>query len=367
MDITTPRSPRPALRCCLTVAATAALPIGMGLATAAPAAADASGIEGVGGSYYLTNSLEPQGIAVDYGRAGDTAYIGDFTGDGVDSIALRRGNITYLTGSSTAPQTIHSFAFGRASDTVVIGDWDGDGWDSFAVRRGNGYHVRNGLSSGPADFTVHYGTAADEVLVGDWNGDGLDTLGVRRGNVYYLSNSLNATEADIVLAYGRPSDTVLVGDWDGDGKDSLGVRRGTDFHLTNSLAGGPADTVASFGRVDDVPFVGDWDGDGRDTVGVRRPDPIPEPAPAPAPANPYAVTGVWAQLAQCESGGNPRTNTGNGYYGLYQFSLSTWRSVGGSGLPSNASPEEQTMRAQILQARSGWGQWPACSRKLGLR
>lgn len=79
-----------------------------------------------------------------------------------------------------------------------------------------------------------------------------------------------------------------------------------------------------------------------------------------------ADAGVWAQLAQCESGGNPTTNTGNGYYGLYQFSLSTWQSVGGSGLPSEASAEEQTMRAQMLQQRSGWGQWPHCAAKLGL-
>lgn len=79
-----------------------------------------------------------------------------------------------------------------------------------------------------------------------------------------------------------------------------------------------------------------------------------------------APAGVWAALAQCESGGNPATNTGNGYYGLYQFSASTWRAVGGSGLPSDASAAEQTQRAQILQQRAGWGQWPACARKLGL-
>lgn len=85
-------------------------------------------------------------------------------------------------------------------------------------------------------------------------------------------------------------------------------------------------------------------------------------APASAPA-----AGVWGQLAACESGGNPATNTGNGYYGAYQFTASTWRSVGGSGLPSEASMEEQTARAQALQARSGWGQWPACTAKLGLR
>lgn len=79
-----------------------------------------------------------------------------------------------------------------------------------------------------------------------------------------------------------------------------------------------------------------------------------------------AGSGVWAALAQCESGGDPTTNTGNGYYGLYQFSLPTWQAMGGSGLPSEASAAEQTQRAQALQAQSGWGQWPACAAQLGL-
>ena len=79
-----------------------------------------------------------------------------------------------------------------------------------------------------------------------------------------------------------------------------------------------------------------------------------------------AGSGVWAALAECESGGDPTTNTGNGYYGLYQFSLPTWQAVGGSGLPSEASAAEQTQRAQTLQERSGWGQWPACAAQLGL-
>lgn len=89
----------------------------------------------------------------------------------------------------------------------------------------------------------------------------------------------------------------------------------------------------------------------------------------PAPAVTSAVGGdVWAALARCESGGNPTAVSSNGlYYGLYQFSVGTWRAMGGSGLPSQASAAEQTARAQALQARSGWGQWPACSAKLGLR
>jgi uncharacterized protein YabE (DUF348 family) len=65
----------------------------------------------------------------------------------------------------------------------------------------------------------------------------------------------------------------------------------------------------------------------------------------------------WTALARCESGGNPRAVNPAGYYGLYQFSLSTWASVGGSGNPINASSSEQTARAQTLFARGGAGQW----------
>lgn len=76
--------------------------------------------------------------------------------------------------------------------------------------------------------------------------------------------------------------------------------------------------------------------------------------------------GVWDKLAACESGGNWSISTGNGYYGGLQFSLSTWRAVGGSGYPHQASKAEQIKRGTILQQSSGWGQWPACSAKLGL-
>lgn len=102
----------------------------------------------------------------------------------------------------------------------------------------------------------------------------------------------------------------------------------------------------------------------------------PAAAPKPVAAKPRTVqpapvavsTGsVWDRLAQCESGGNWAINTGNGYYGGLQFTLSTWRGVGGSGYPHQASREEQIARGQALQARSGWGQWPACAAKLGLR
>lgn len=73
----------------------------------------------------------------------------------------------------------------------------------------------------------------------------------------------------------------------------------------------------------------------------------------------------WAALAQCESGGNPEAVDPSGtYYGLYQFSVGTWESLGGTGLPSQASSAEQTDLAELLYERSGSGQWPVCGHNL---
>jgi uncharacterized protein YabE (DUF348 family) len=86
-----------------------------------------------------------------------------------------------------------------------------------------------------------------------------------------------------------------------------------------------------------------------------------------AEAPSVASNSVWDKIAQCESGGNWQINTGNGYYGGLQFSAATWRSVGGPGLPHQHSRETQIEMGRRLQARAGWGQWPACSRRLGYR
>jgi hypothetical protein len=67
-------------------------------------------------------------------------------------------------------------------------------------------------------------------------------------------------------------------------------------------------------------------------------------------------------IANCESGGNPATDTGNGFYGKYQFTLQTWQAVGGSGNPAAASEAEQDRRAAALYAQAGAGQWPVCGR-----
>jgi hypothetical protein len=67
-------------------------------------------------------------------------------------------------------------------------------------------------------------------------------------------------------------------------------------------------------------------------------------------------------IAECESGGDPTTDTGNGFYGKYQFTLETWQAVGGSGNPAQASEAEQDRRAAMLYAQAGASPWPVCGR-----
>ncbi|MFC4002749.1 transglycosylase family protein [Prauserella oleivorans] len=79
---------------------------------------------------------------------------------------------------------------------------------------------------------------------------------------------------------------------------------------------------------------------------------------------------VWDRLAECESGGNWATNTGNGYYGGLQFDKSTWDAYGGdayAAYPHQASREQQiAIATKVRDDRGGYGAWPSCSSQLGL-
>lgn len=92
----------------------------------------------------------------------------------------------------------------------------------------------------------------------------------------------------------------------------------------------------------------------------------PQPKYTPVAASHVSSGSVWDRIAACESGGNWAINTGNGFYGGLQFTLSSWRAAGGSGMPNQASRDEQIARAQKLQAMQGWGAWPVCSIKAGM-
>lgn len=100
----------------------------------------------------------------------------------------------------------------------------------------------------------------------------------------------------------------------------------------------------------------------------RRPRGAIRPVAAgsiPTAGTSRAAGGIWACIAAHESGGNPAADTGNGYYGMYQFTLETWTAAGGRGNPADAPEAEQTAIAERVEQQQGWGAWPVTSRECG--
>jgi resuscitation-promoting factor RpfA len=73
------------------------------------------------------------------------------------------------------------------------------------------------------------------------------------------------------------------------------------------------------------------------------------------------------KLRLCESGGNYRENTGNGYYGAYQFSAGTWHGLGYHGRPDRAKSKTQDHAAMKMHKADGWAAWPSCAHSEHLR
>jgi Transglycosylase-like domain len=137
---------------------------------------------------------------------------------------------------------------------------------------------------------------------------------------------------------------------------------GTTAPVTTSAAAGG--TPATAAPVTTAPVT---------TVPVTTVPPTTVPPTTSAPASsvgaagePPPLSGVWLELRDCESGDNYQTNTGNGFYGAYQFAGATWSGLGLPGIASDAPYWVQDEAAQRLQAQYGWKPWPACSAALGL-
>jgi hypothetical protein len=129
---------------------------------------------------------------------------------------------------------------------------------------------------------------------------------------------------------------------------------------TTSTTAAPTTTVAPAPTTTAAPV--------RRVAAARPTTTAPPTTQAPPPTYGYGDPNdpaSWDRMAQCEAGGNWAANTGNGYYGGLQFSLSTWQSYGGTGYPHQASKATQIEIGKRLQAAKGWGAWPGCARELG--
>ncbi len=214
-------------------------------------------------SWYF--DIDVDGLTVAMPNGADTAAVQDPT-----------TGIWTLRGPTGA---VSSFYFGNPKDIPFIGDWNGNGTQTVGLyRESTGYlFLRNSNTQGVADIEIYYGDPGDLPVAGDWNGDGTDTVGIyrRSDNAFYLRNSNTQGIADIVVPFGDVGDVPVAGDWNGDGKDTIGVYRPSTrmVYLVNDLAN-PAPDIAfeySGATSGDRIVVGDWDADGVDTVGVFRP------------------------------------------------------------------------------------------------
>jgi len=214
------------------------------------------------GVWYLrkSNTNGIADLAFTYGQSGDVPVIGDWKGDGVDTIGVYRYGVFFLRNSNTNGIADITFGYGNLwGDTPVVGDWDGNGIDTIGVYRYGVFFLRNSNTNGIADINFTYGQPKDIPVIGDWNGDGIDTVGMYRNGVFYLRNSNTNGIADINFTYGQSGDIPVIGDWNGDSIDTVGVYRNGVFYLRNSNTNGIADLAFAYGQSGDIPVIGDWD------------------------------------------------------------------------------------------------------------
>jgi hypothetical protein len=171
------------------------------------------------GLVYLRNS-NSQGAATTtffFGNPGDIPLVGDFNGNGKDTVSIYRrsqGRVYVINqlgrnGGGLGPAD-YSFFFGNPGDAPFVGDFNGNGKDSVGLYRpSKGFvYFRYSLTQGNADLSFYYGNPGDVIMAGDWDGDGDDTVAVYRpsaGRIYVnLANSSGAANYTLFVG-GYPS------------------------------------------------------------------------------------------------------------------------------------------------------------------
>jgi hypothetical protein len=133
-------------------------------------------------------------------------------------------------GTTRADLIDHVFHYGTPRDVPLVGDWNGDGTDTIAVFRDGWWYLDvdgDGKWSDTGDNKKHFGQVGDVPVVGDFNGDGVDDLAIFRNGTWYIDTNGNGLidGQDQMVKLGQAGDVPVVGDWDGDGHEEIGTYR----------------------------------------------------------------------------------------------------------------------------------------------
>ncbi len=254
-----------------------------------------------------------------FGMAGSRPVVGDWNGDGKDSIGVYVNGHWFLdrNGDGKWDEDDLYAELGAQTDQAVTGDWDGDGksdigifgpqWsgDLLAVSIEPGLptdlnqyitvsrpknippeynktsvghrtlvHRNNGqMRLDLIDHVFEYGTEGDVAVAGDWNGDGISKIGVYRHGTWFLDVNGNGEwdEGDVMVEHFSAEEGIpVVGDFNGDGIDDIAVFAHGQWDIDTTGDYKP-NTHFTFGQDGDLPYAGDFNGDGVSEVGIYRP------------------------------------------------------------------------------------------------
>jgi hypothetical protein len=174
------------------------------------------------GHVYLRNS-NTQGVADSsffFGNPGDVPVAGDFNGDGCDTVSIYRPSqqrfyiINRLgTAGGGLGDADYSFVFGNPGDSPFVGDFNGDGQDTIGLHRRSTslVYYRTTLTSGTADGQFIFGNPSDDLFANDWNKTGVDTPAAFRPATakHFLRFDNSSGPADAVVDWGNAAWTPV--------------------------------------------------------------------------------------------------------------------------------------------------------------
>ncbi len=224
------------------------------------------------GTWYLRNSNStgfPDIAAIFGGDPADLPVVGDWNGDGTDTIGIYRTStgFFFLSDSNLSPAVNYVFIFGNPGDQPFAGRWTvdmtGDGVGVYRDTNGILYQ-RKLLTGGFDDFFAVFGNPGDKPVAGDWNGDGLDSIGVYRSATSYWYMTYNSQPAgitfdDIRFSYTIAAHKPITGDWDADGVATVGFYTAAGVFSLHPMLDGPGtNNNFAFGPAGSKPVAGKW-------------------------------------------------------------------------------------------------------------
>jgi hypothetical protein len=178
------------------------------------------------GFVYLRNS-NTQGVAdikFFFGDPGDIPIVGDFDGDGCDTVSIYRPSQSKVFVINTLGENNGGlgaaeidYLFGNPGDKPFVGDFDGDGTETIGLHRESTglVYFRNSHTQGVADNEFIFGDPDDRLVAGDWIQTGIDSPAVFRpsSTTFFFRHSNTQGVADNQFVFGEPTDLPVAGNF----------------------------------------------------------------------------------------------------------------------------------------------------------